>query len=123
MFDALSHEVKDLILNLIILEQRLLAHSKTLRHANLPFDLIYSKEIEKVKVGMLYSKLNVIEHTWKEDLVLSTIVLETAWGLPSRGLGSVEQEGQVLVELCLSRFANALVKCEQALHVVCCLFI
>ena len=56
MFDALSHEVKDLILNIIILEQRLLAHSKTLRHANLPFDLIYSKEIEKVKVGMLYSK-------------------------------------------------------------------
>ena len=56
--------------------------------------------------------------TWKEDFILSTIVLETAWGLPRRGLGSIKDEWEVAVHLGLDTGSNTLIHAKQALHFV-----
>ena len=54
--------------------------------------------------------------TWKEDLVLSTIVLQAAWGLPSGRLRSIEQEWGVTINRRTHIFAHVLVETKHTFH-------
>jgi len=81
-----ADEGEDLVLNFAIVGESVLAHGKSLGHANLPLDLVR-----------------------KIDLVLSAVVLETARRLPGRWLRAIKQERHSFVQTLLGGLAYVLV--------------
>lgn len=48
--DLISHELENLVLNLVTVHEGLFSHGEASRHANLPLDLVYSGTRDRVKL-------------------------------------------------------------------------